>query len=335
MKRCLGQTLAKEERHLKVYPPQRSSVRFATFRHKETGCAFPGTFTREEISMPTFSRRLLAGALLSSLFAVFSGMVFAMPLGNAVKVPLKITADCARAQDFRSTGYGVCRLRAVVPLEAEEALARVPGLTNEQRKGVNLDVVWEVQSAENRGAVAAGFEAAASGLAWHAPVAGRSSPVEGLWTKTDGNGTVETQLTDILGERTVTVCASVMTNGVRGSACAKLAFGKGPLSRFTKPSETPIDYSTHEARCRELGAELPSVAILQTVSLKGRYNAISNAFGAGIAAGWPFDLHYWGEPSSAMPGRVRQLQIRNGSPHGAGRSRSRPCGIRSVSNLET
>ncbi len=318
MKRCLGQTLAKEERHLKVYPPQRFSVRFATFRHKETGCAFPGTFTREEISMPTFSRRLLAGALLSSLFAVFSGMVFAMPLGNAVKVPLKITADCARAQDFRSTGYGVCRLRAVVPLEAEEALARVPGLTNEQRKGVNLDVVWEVQSAENRGAVAAGFEAAASGLAWHAPVAGRSSPVEGLWTKTDGNGTVETQLTDILGERTVTVCASVMTNGVRGSACAKLAFGKGPLSRFTKPSETPIDYSTHEARCRELGAELPSVAILQTVSLKGRYNALSNAFGAGIAAGWPFDLHYWGEPSSAMPGRVRQLQIRNGSPHGAG-----------------
>lgn len=318
MKRCLGQTLAKEERHLKVYPPQRSSVRFATFRHKETGCAFPGTFTREEISMPTFSRRLLAGALLSSLFAVFSGMVFAMPLGNAVKVPLKITADCARAQDFRSTGYGVCRLRAVVPLEAEEALARVPGLTNEQRKGVNLDVVWEVQSAENRGAVAAGFETATSGLAWHAPVAGRSSPVEGLWTKTDGNGTVETQLTDILGERTVTVCASVMTNGVRGSACAKLAFGKGPLSRFTKPSETPIDYSTHEARCRELGAELPSVAILQTVSLKGRYNALSNAFGAGIAAGWPFDLHYWGEPSSAMPGRVRQLQIRNGSPHGAG-----------------
>lgn len=318
MKRCLGQTLAKEERHLKVYPPQRSSVRFATFRHKETGCAFPGTFTREEISMPTFSRRLLAGALLSSLFAVFSGMVFAMPLGNAVKVPLKITADCARAQDFRSTGYGVCRLRAVVPLEAEEALARVPGLTNEQRKGVNLDVVWEVQSAENRRAVAAGFEAAASGLTWHAPVAGRSSPVEGLWTKTDGNGTVETQLTDILGERTVTVCASVMTNGVRGSACAKLAFGKGPLSRFTKPSETPIDYSTHEARCRELGAELPSVAILQTVSLKGRYNALSNAFGAGIAAGRPFDLHYWGEPSSAMPGRVRQLQIRNGSPHGAG-----------------
>ena len=265
-----------------------------------------------------FFPTLLAGALLSSLFAFFSGMVFAMPLGNAVKVPLKITADCARAQDFRSTGYGVCRLRAVVPLEAEEALARVPGLTNEQRKGVNLDVVWEVQSAENRGAVAAGFEAAASGLAWHAPVTGRSSPVEGLWTKTDGNGTVETQLTDILGERTVTVCASVMTNGVRGSVCAKLAFGKGPLSRFTKPSETPIDYSTHEARCRELGAELPRVATLQTVSLKGRYNALSNAFGAGIAACWPFDLHYWGEPSSAMPGRVRQLQIRNGSPHGAG-----------------
>ena len=268
--------------------------------------------------MPTFSRRLLAGALLSSLFAVSSGMVFAMPMGNAVKVPLTVTADCAGAQDFRTTGYGVCRLRAVVPEEAEVALANVQGLSKEQRKGVSLDIVWEVRAAENRGAVAAGFEAAASGLAWHAPVAGRSSPVEGLWTKTDGNGTVETQLTDILGERTVTVCAAVMTRGVRGSACTKLEFGKGPLSRFTKPSETPIDYSSHEARCRELGAKLPSVADLQAVSLKGRYNALPNAFGAGIAAGWPYDLHYWGEPSAAMPGRVRQLQIRNGSPHGEG-----------------
>lgn len=268
--------------------------------------------------MPTITRRLLAGALLSALFALSSGTVNAMPMGNAVKVPLVLTADCGGAEDFRATGYGVCRLRAVVPDEAEAALVRVPGLTNEQRKGVNLDVVWEVQAAENRGAVAAGFEAAASGLAWHAPVAGRSSPVEGLWTQTDGNGAAEAQLTDILGERTVTVCASVMTRGVRGSACTKLEFGKGPLSRFTKPSETPVDYSAHEARCRELGAELPSVAILQTVSLKGRYNALSNAFGAGIAAGWPHALHYWGEPSSTMPGRVRQLQIRNGSSHGAG-----------------
>ena len=268
--------------------------------------------------MQSLPRRLLAGTLLSALFTVFSGTVNAMPMGNAVKVPLAVTADCKEAQDFRSTGYGVCRLRAVVPLEAEATLARVPGLTKDQRKGVNLNVVWEVRAAENRGAVAAGFEAAASGLAWHAPVAGRSSPVEGLWTKTDGNGTAETQLTDILGERTVTVCASVMTKGVRGSACAKLEFVKGPLSRFTKPAETPVDYSSHETRCRELGGKLPSVADLQAVSLKGRYNALSNAFGAGIAAGWPYDIHYWGEPSSAMPGRVRQLQIRNGSPHGAG-----------------
>lgn len=268
--------------------------------------------------MQTLPRRLLAGTLLSALFAVFSGTVNAMPMGNAVKVPLAVTADCKEAQDFRSTGYGVCRLRAVVPLEAEATLARVPGLTKDQRKGVNLDVVWEVQAAENRGAVEAGFEAAASGLAWRAPVAGRSSPVEGLWTQTNGEGAAEATLTDILGERTVTVCASVITNGVQGSACTKLQFGKGPLSRFTKPAETPVDYSSHETRCRELGGKLPSVADLQAVSLKGRYNALSNAFGAGIAAGWPYDIHYWGEPSSAMPGRVRQLQIRNGSPHGAG-----------------
>ena len=268
--------------------------------------------------MQTLPRRLLAGTLLSALFAVFSGTVNAMPMGNAVKVPLAVTADCKEAQDFRSTGYGVCRLRTVVPLEAEATLARVPGLTKDQRKGVNLDVVWEVQAAENRGAVAAGLEAAASGLAWRAPVAGRSSPVEGLWTQTNGEGAAEATLTDILGERTVMVCASVITNGVQGSACTKLQFGKGPLSRFTKPAETPVDYSSHEARCRELGGKLPSVADLQAVSLKGRYNALSNAFGAGIAAGWPYDIHYWGEPSSAMPGRVRQLQIRNGSPHEAG-----------------
>lgn len=268
--------------------------------------------------MPTFDRRLPAGALLSSLIAIVSASAHAMPMGSAVKVPLTIAADCAGAQDFRSTGYGVCRLHAEIPLEAEEALSRVPELTKEERKGVGLDVVWEVRAAENRGAVAAGFEAAASGLAWHAPVAGRSSPVEGLWTKTDGEGISKATLTDILGERTVTVCASVMTEGVRGSACTKLEFGRGPLSRFTKPAEKALDYASHEARCRKLGGKLPSVADLQTVSLKGRYNALSNAFGAGIAAGWPHDLHYWGEPSKVMPGRVRQLQIRNGSPHGAG-----------------
>ena len=91
--------------------------------------------------MPTFDRRLPAGALLSSLIAIVSASAHAMPMGSAVKVPLTIAADCAGAQDFRSTGYGVCRLHAEIPLEAEEALSRVPELTKEERKGVGLDVV--------------------------------------------------------------------------------------------------------------------------------------------------------------------------------------------------
>ena len=70
--------------------------------------------------MQTLSRRLLAGALLSPFLTFTFGTVNAMPMGNAVKVPLTVTADCKEAEDFRSTGYGVCRLRAVVPLEAPD-----------------------------------------------------------------------------------------------------------------------------------------------------------------------------------------------------------------------
>lgn len=80
--------------------------------------------------MQTLPRRLLAGTLLSALFAVVSGTVNAMPMGNAVKVPLAVTADCKEAQDFRSTGYGVCRLRAVVPSKPKR---RLRGCRDSQR----------------------------------------------------------------------------------------------------------------------------------------------------------------------------------------------------------
>lgn len=179
-------------------------------------------------------------------------------------------------------------------------------------------IVWEVERVQTRAPVAPGSEQAVTGLAWQDAVPGRASPLEGRWSKTDAHGGSAMTLTDIVGERTITVCASIMMPSVRAKACTNLETGPGPLSRFTVPTEQPVDWATHRAHCEALGLATPTVKDLQTVSLTGRYNAQVVAKGAAMATGWPTDETYWAEPSPARAGFARQLQLRTGSPHGAG-----------------
>lgn len=157
-----------------------------------------------------------------------------------------------------------------------------------------------------------------TGLAWQDAVPGRASPLEGRWSKTDAHGGSAMTLTDIVGERTITVYASIMMPSVRAKACTNLETGPGPLSRFTVPTEQPVDWATHMAHCEALGLATPTVKDLQTVSLTGRYNAQVVTKGATMATGWPTDETYWAESSPARAGFARQLQLRTGSPHGAG-----------------
>ena len=104
----------------------------------------------------------------------------------------------------------------------------------------------------------------------------------------------EASLTDIVGERTVTVTASVEYNGQLYTAEEKtVSFGKGPLSVFEKPLRN-MTWTEAERTCGSYqpATNLPRKEELQAVS--GR-----SGYGAAFAAGWPDDrngsgrFRYW------------------------------------------
>ena len=93
----------------------------------------------------------------------------------------------------------------------------------------------------------------------------------------------EASLTDIVGERTVTVTATVEYNGQWYTAEEKtVTFGNGPLSVFKKPLSS-MSWTSAKAQC---GA-LPSTAELRAVAGPSPYNTDPNARGAALAAKWP------------------------------------------------
>lgn len=239
--------------------------------------------------------------------------------GNTITLAMTLTVDCEGAHDFRATGVGVCNQTAQID---QEALARRRVATKKDHgelREEGFPIVWEVERVQTRAPVAPGSEQAVTGLAWQDAVPGRASPLEGRWSKTDAHGASAMTLTDIIGERTITVYASIMMPSVRAKACTNLETGPGPFSRFTVPTEQPVDWATHMAHCEALGLATPTVKDLQTVSLTGRYNAQVVAKGAAMATGCPTDETYWAEPSPARGGFARQLQLRTGSPHGRDR----------------
>ena len=95
----------------------------------------------------------------------------------------------------------------------------------------------------------------------------------------------EAYLTDIVGERTVTVTATVEYNGQWYTAEEKtVTFGNGPLSVFKKPLGS-MSWTSAEAQC----SALPSTAELRAVAGPSRFNTDPNARGAAFAAKWPDD----------------------------------------------
>lgn len=167
----------------------------------------------------------------------------------------------------------VCNLTAQID---QEALAHLRVTTKKDHGEVREEgfpIVWEVERVQTRAPVAPGSEQAVTGLAWQDAVPGRASPLEGRWSKTDAHGGSAMTLTNIVGERTIAVCASIMMPSVRAKACTNLETGPGRFSRFTVPTEQPVDWAMHMAHCEALGLAAPTVKDFQTVSLTGRYNA--------------------------------------------------------------
>ena len=194
-------------------------------------------------------------------------------------------------------------------------------------------VTWSIVSADNsaNAAVVSTYTTLATGLAWGA--AATTAPGTPLSTTTtsnsDASGNALIQLTDILGERTVTVRASVTVGGSTYTADQDVTFGRGPLSVLKVPTSGSVgsgDWDAAYLACNETayagdhstgwtgyvgGPKMPVSSELVAVS------GGSGRPGAYLAAGWPVGVYYWtGEAAGANFAFV--VFVDNGNNHGVG-----------------
>lgn len=168
--------------------------------------------------------------------------------------------------------------------------------------------------AENRGAVTPAFSRKLTGLSWNSVSPGNLRELSAVTLKTDAAGQVRVLLFDILGERSVSL--ALLSPQGELMQTVKISFGRGPLSRFTPPLPQKVTWNELSNLCGGKD-KVPTVALLQTVSLQGKYNPNRAAHGAAVAAGWPTDERYLAE-RFVIPGRARHVDLLTGSPHGSG-----------------
>jgi hypothetical protein len=257
---------------------------------------------------------------------------------NPLKWPLDIQIiDFENGVDFTNGNklYSTASLKATV-VDADGL--PVSGAT----------VIWSVVSAQNNSsAMAPGWKNRKSGLTWGStPEAGLTEvelPQERIVTDiistTAASGETTMQLTDIVGERVITVQAKVCADA-EYTASQAVSFGKGPLSVFraapgdvirTWPesykhcngSVYPGDPSTWNSTDWVGGDHMPTRAQLQAVSaynvppgwgIAGNPNIAAQgaAWAAGWGAGGDAEYGVWtGEASDA--GRARYVFLDDGS----------------------
>ena len=157
-----------------------------------------------------------------------------------------------------------------------------------------------------------------NGLTW-GTAATASSPGEGDLTSPQGTAPTgaEASLTDIVGERTVKVTASVEYNGqTYYEAAETVKFGEGPLAVFQKPLSN-MTWKDAAQKCGRVPSDsspgyhdetnLPRREDLQAVSG-------GSGYGAAFAAGWPDDrggngefLYWSGELNGVVSAKIVRL----------------------------
>jgi hypothetical protein len=187
-------------------------------------------------------------------------------------------------------------------------------------------VTWTVETARNNSpAMMSGWESRKTGLTWGAtPEADldyselaleRIPSATNNTSATDSSGEATMQLTDIVGERVITVKAEVTIGGTTYSVTQDVSFGNGPLSVFKAPVGTTSpwltwdeayqacnnsaytgDYSTGWHKGAYVGGgKMPTLTEMQAVSSYYTGGTIDNpntdAQGAAFAAGWR-NVHY-------------------------------------------
>jgi hypothetical protein len=102
-------------------------------------------------------------------------------------------------------------------------------------------VLWTILFVQNKACAWARKPNAINGLAWgDSEVDGttdwRATPILGGICVTTSSGSIK--LTDVVGERIVTLKAETTINGIPFTEVIEVGFGKGPLSVFAKPPST-------------------------------------------------------------------------------------------------
>lgn len=206
-----------------------------------------------------------------------------------------VLTDSGGGTSFVDDKYQTITLKATLEIDGKE---------------VSLDgtpVTWTVESSSVSCAAWNRGSDACNGLTWgQTPLSLTYGAAAEKDTDTPA-GTAptgaESSLTDIVGERTVTVTATVEYNGQLYTAEEKtVTFGNGPLSVFKKPLSS-MSWTSAKAQC----FALPSTAELQAVSGPG-----NGGYGAAFAAKWPDDRNgdgwfdYW---TGELDGSVSALFV--------------------------
>lgn len=205
----------------------------------------------------------------------------------------------------------------------------------------NATVTWSIVSAENNSpAMYSGWGAKKTGLTWGAsPTMVKWDDIQELATtttsNTDGTGKAIIQLTDIVGERTITVQAKVTVGGAGHTVVQSVTYGNGPLSVFKAPDSTDRIWDAAYLLCNNSaytgnhhggdwknggyvgGGKLPTRAEYQAVSQKDTTLGFSNpsaaAQGAAFAAGWPCHVYWTGESFGLNLATTFTMILVNGS----------------------
>jgi hypothetical protein len=215
--------------------------------------------------------------------------------------------------------------------------AKVVGTDGQPVNGAT--VTWSVETAQNNSpAMMSGWDNKKTGLTWGTtPEANldytllpqeRIVSASNNTSSTNGSGETIMQLTDIVGERVITVKATVTVGGTTYSVTQDVSFGNGPLSVFRAPVGTTSPYLTWDEAYQACngtaypngsdhtngwnsgtyvgGGKMPTRAEYQAVSPYNVpsggtiYNPNTAAQGAAVAVGWPYGSYWTGEAYGAV-----------------------------------
>ena len=162
-------------------------------------------------------------------------------------------------------------------------------------------VTWNLGTVDNspNKAVMDSHKTKKTGLAWgtNAPGSSAGDELTSSTTSTlSGSTGVQIQLTDIMGQRKVTMEAEVSMYGQKFSGTKEFTFGAGPLSVFAGVPKGTMTWLDAVSACGGTGdlntagyqrsTNLPTEEQLKAVSSTGNY--------AYLAAGWPDDGNGFG-----------------------------------------